>query len=89
MWPLHTLSPVYKLEGSQMVPMAAQGSQGHGEVREGRGGKDSRGDREERPPITFCDLTSKVTQLHFLLNLLVKAVTKVHPGSRRGSTTHC
>ena len=57
-----------------------------GMQRPGKGGEKSIG--EERPPITFCDLTSKVKQPHFLHTLLVKAVTKVHPGLWGGSTSH-
>ena len=55
---------------------------GHGENRERRGGEG-----EGRLPITFYDLTSKVMKPHFLHALLVKAVTKIHPGSRRGPTS--
>lgn len=70
--------------------MAAQGSQG---AWRGRGGKEREGGGrggkgEEKLPITFYDLTSKVMQSHFLYALLVKAIIKVHPGRSRGLISH-
>lgn len=57
--------------------------------RRRRGGKGRRRQGEEgkeKLPITFYGLISGVMQSHFLYALLVKAITKVHPGSRGGLT---
>lgn len=74
----------HQLQGNQIAYTAAQGSQEAWRGKEGeeRGGEGSREKGEEKPPITFCDLTSKVMQAHVLFTLLVKAIIKVHPGSK-------
>lgn len=41
-------------------------------------------ERKRRGQSTFCDLASEVTQCHFYWILLVKAIIKSCPGSRRG-----
>lgn len=40
---------------------------------------------EKRSSIAYCDWASEVTQQHFCHRLRIKAVTKVHPGSKEGT----
>lgn len=88
---LFTGSLQHQLHGNQIAYTAAQGSQEawRGEGGEARGGEGSREKGEEKLPITFCDLPSKVMQSHVLYVLLVKAIIKVHPGSRGGLISQC